>query len=173
LRIEADIKFKKVAKALFEGKSIGDASRAAGYDDTASSFEANARKRAAHPAVRAYLGELQKRAAVLAEVDRGYVLSGLREIAEYNLADYLEIGEDGKPRFKLHGLPRELMARLAEASFEPGRYGPKIKIKGYDRNAALGLIARIIGADKDPLAEAVNGIGEALMKAQERAAAAK
>ena len=93
--ILAHVKFKKVAQALFEGKSVGDASRAAGYDDKASCFEVNARKRAQHPQVRAYLAELQWRAAVLAEVDRACVLLGLKDYADFKLADYLDLREDG------------------------------------------------------------------------------
>lgn len=172
MSIIADVRFKAVAKALFEGLSAVEASRAAGYDEKGTSFEANARKRAAHPQVRAYLAEMQKRAAALAEIDRGYVLVNLKQAAEFNLADYLEFDRLGKPEVVLKGRSRELMGRLGEAAFEPSKYGLKTRIKG-DKLAALTLIARIIGADKDPVADALTGIGERLDKAFARASAAE
>jgi hypothetical protein len=171
LPISADIKFRKVAQALFEGKSPGDASRAAGYDDTTGCFEANARKRVHHPQVRAYLAQLQRRAAVLAEVDRAYVLLGLKDYAEFKLADYLNLREDGRIEIKLEGVPRDVINRISEVGADR-RTGRIIKIKG-ERIAALTEIARIIGLHKDPLAEAVQGVGERLKEAFERAARAE
>jgi hypothetical protein len=168
-----DEQHERVAQELFLGKKPAEASRLAGYNDRASSFEANARKRAGRPDIRARLAELQKRAATLAEIDRGYVLAKLKEAAEYNVADYLKFDENDRPYFELQGLPRELLARLDEVGLEQTRYGLRTKIKGHGRNAALSLIADIIGAKKDPLAEAVTGIGERLKEAFERARAAE
>ena len=169
-----DAKHEQVAQELFLGKKPAEASRLAGYNDKASSFEANARKRAQRPDIKARVAELQKRAASLAEIDRGYVLAGLKEAAEYNVADYLVFDEHTQqPSFKLRGLPRELLGRLDEVAIERTRYGLKTKIKGHGKIAALQQIARIIGADKDPVAEALSGIGDRLTQAFGRARAAE
>ncbi|THD44006.1 MAG: hypothetical protein E7774_11630 [Bradyrhizobium sp.] len=65
MSIIADVRFKKVAKGLFEGLNAVEASREAAYNGKGSSFESNARKRASHPGIRARVAELQANAAGL------------------------------------------------------------------------------------------------------------
>ena len=72
---------------------------------------------------------------------------------------------------RLEGVPPEVINRIPEIGADR-RTGRIIKIKG-ERIAALTEIARIIGLHSDPLAEAVQGVGERLKEAFERAARAE
>ena len=72
-----------------------------------------------------------------------------------------------------HGGASGRFNRLDEVAIERTRYGLKTKIKGHGKIAALQQIARIIGADKDPVAEALSGIGDRLTQAFGRARAAE
>ena len=170
---------ERVAQELASGKSPVEASRLAGYPDGLS-FEANARKRASRPDIKARVLQLQKRAAVLAEVDKGYILAKLKDLAEFNLADYLVRGKDGEFYLDINECSREQLGRLVELQQEVAFDGDgkgkkslsgvrKTKLKGYDVISALSQMARIVGVEKDPTADAIGAIGQSLNAAFERA----
>jgi len=170
------------AQEIATGKSAVEAARLAGYPvGSKVSFAANARKRMGRPEIRDRIAEIQRRAADLAELDRAYVLTKLKNLAEFNLADYIVIREDGEFYYDLSRCTREQLSRLAEASLEhtimAARRGEdggrmsirKTKLRGYDQVAALSKIAVILGIEKDQTADALAGIGDKLDAAFKRA----
>lgn len=166
-----------VAQELAVGKHYEEASRAPGddgkpvYDPNASSYKANARKRAQHPDIRRRVAELQALGAARAEEGIGvtleYVLAKLAAIAEYNIDDYLTPPDAlGHRHIDVAKAPRELLARIAELVQEDAGGGVRrSKIKGYDKIAALALMAKILGGTRDDAAQSIDRLGERIDRA--------
>lgn len=165
-----------VARELAAGKHYLEASAALGddgkpvYDPNASSFKANARKRAQHPDIRRRVAELQALGVERAEQGIGvtieYVLEKLCQIAEYNIDDYLTPPDQfGHRHIDVARAPRELLARLNELTQENAGGVLRTKIRGYDKIAALALMAKILGATRDDAAQSIDRLGERIDRA--------
>jgi hypothetical protein len=167
-RLNTD-RLELVARLLFAGKNVYDASRGAGYPDDASSFAPNARKRANRPDVRARVAELQERAAYAAEVNKTYLLLRLRELLEANIGDYLD--EFGN--LNVSQCTHEQKYLLQEIASGPNG---QFRIKLHDKIAIIAQMARTAGLDREQRAGVGTGIGigarlaAALKRASESAA---
>ena len=174
-----DPQHEMIAQRMAAGMDVYAANEAAGYDPKASSFKPNARKRSNRPEVRARIGELMDRAAEIAEIDAGYVLHKLNGLLQFNVDDFLGAPLDNGQRvLDVSRASREDLDRVAELAQEVlqrrGRKdGPqsilRTKVKGYDKVAILGHMARIVGAERDPTADALVGLGDKLNAAIRRA----
>ena len=117
--------------------------------------------------------------AEIAEIDAGYVLHKLNGLLQFNIDDFLGAPLDNGQRvLDVSRASREHLDRVAELAQEVlqrrGRKdGPqsilRTKIKGYDKVAILGHMARIVGAERDPTADALVGLGDKLNAAIRRA----
>lgn len=170
-------RLETVAQELACGHSPDEASRIAGYDQRASSFSPNARKRAARKDVQARLAEIRAPGVHAAEVTTEWMLTKLREFAEYNIDDYLTPPDARGQRFiDISRAPRALLARLSELQQDVTETGKRrrrvtlrrTKIRGYNAIEAIALMAKIKGAIDDPVANAIGGLGERLNRAVER-----
>ncbi len=155
---------------LLAGKNRGE-SRTLAYMETVAGTlagdaaigdqAANARRLANQPHIKARIQDIADRAAVLADLDRGWALVRLKQIAEANLHDYLApADEEGNRFFDLGAVKPEKMGLLAELSqdqvTETAGYGEektlrfirKLRLKLHDRIAAINLICRIEGWEK-------------------------
>ena len=143
-------KHEKVALALFAGQSDEDSSAAAGYDTKASSFAANARKRAQRHGIPERVAELRAEHAAKdeegASLTLDYMLTKIRGHLEFNVDDYLgPPDEHGRRSFDIGRVPRHKLARLSELALEPSKYGIKTKVKGSDPVSLMMLAARLQG----------------------------
>jgi hypothetical protein len=143
-------KHEKVALALYAGQDNDAASAAAGYDTKASSFSANAKKRAQRHGIPERVAE--KRAEHAAKDEQGagltldYMLTRIRTHLEFNVDDYLGAPDEGGRRsFDIGRVPRHLLGRLSELAIEPSKYGIKTKVKGTDPVSLMTLAARLQG----------------------------
>jgi hypothetical protein len=119
-------KLEIMAHALVRGLGTYDAAREAGFNPDVPSFEANARKRATRPDVRARVKELQERVANKVVCDLAWVTQRLVEIAgiplggmEIKTADTLK-AMDMLIKVRGYYAPekREIIQRLSELSVE-------------------------------------------------------
>jgi hypothetical protein len=163
------------AQALAAFKSNAEAAIAAGFDAAGTSFESNARKFANRKDIRRRVVEIQRRGAEMAEVEAGFIILGLRDLLRYNLDDFLtkaEFDEKGnvtkRRRLDIDRATREQLERIEEFATEPRKHGWFMKIRGYSRLAVYAQLARAIGIDKDPTADALTGIGDRLAAAMRR-----
>jgi hypothetical protein len=174
-----DPQYEIIAQRVAAGMDVYAANEAAGYDPRARSFKANSRKRVNQPEVRERIGELMMRAAEIAEIDAGYVLYQLNALLAFNVADFLGAPlENGQRVLDVSRADREQLNRVAELGQDVlqrrGRKdGPqsvlRTRVKGYDKVAILGHMARIVGVEKDPMADALVGLGDKLSAALRRA----
>lgn len=142
-------KHEKVALALFAGQDNDGASAAAGYDAKASSFSANANKRAQRHGIPERVAELRapKDAADIerAEIKKEWLLAQTYDGLQFNIDDYLgPANKHGFREFKLDA-PRHILGRLAELSIGHGQYGSTIKIKGNDKLGLMRFAAELQG----------------------------
>jgi hypothetical protein len=139
------------------------------FDPDAPLIESNIRRVANNPDVKARLLELGARAAVIADTDRGWCVSQLRQrVEDFNLDDFLAgmaaDPDTGKPRsigrrFNIDQATRAQLGQLSELSIEEETKTSvdddeepteittirKIRLKPYDPVATISLIAKLTG----------------------------
>ena len=165
-----DRRHEHVAQLLFAGKTAEEASRGAGYPD-GTSFRANAKKRAGKKDIKARVAELQDRAAEAAEVDKTFILLGLKDDLKCNLSAFMPRDENLRRRFNLDQVDDAMIDRLSSISYH--KSGAVAKIEKPSRSDILMKIAKIAGIDRDQTADALTGIGHRLAAALKRVAAQK
>lgn len=139
------------------GKTKKDAMLIAGYSESYAS------KQADHVFNRDdVLKEIDRRHKKLAkksEVTSEWIIERLKNIADANIGDIIEIQEDGTARYDLRLLTPELSAAMGEMSvdvYTEGR-GPnakkvkRMKIKQLDKLRALEMLARHLGLFSETL----------------------
>lgn len=104
--------------------------------------------------------EIQRRgnlSAVRSDIDLDWIVSRLKDIADANIGDALNIYSDGSARIDLNKLTPELkraMSKFSSDVYTEGR-GPnsqditKMKVDFGDKIKALDMLARILGLSKE------------------------
>lgn len=130
--------------------------------------------------VRAYITEERKKMAERNKVDQDWIMQRLISIADANVADLIEIGEDGVPYMDYSKLSADMKRAISGVTIDEiniGR-GPKaekvrrIKITTNDRLRALEMIAKILDIYREKLhITSDDDMIRRLQKGRERAAA--
>jgi len=162
------------AQELATGKHVFDAYKHAGFKRPRDS---NARRLRNTPEIRERVKEIALVFAEEAGVHSGAVQLELARLGFSNMQDYVEIGEDGLPYVNLKKLTREQAAAISEFSVDTIESKDKptvtrVKFKLHDKRGALSDLAKILGVVKEPVADALTGMGEKLDRALQRSSAA-
>ena len=169
------------AQELATGKHVFDAYKHAGFKRPRDS---NARRLRNTPEIRERVKEIALVFAEEAGVHSGAVQLELARLAFANMRDYVVIGKDGLPYVDLSELTREQAAAISEFSVDTiegkereadGKSKPtvtRVKFKLHDKRGALSDLAKILGVVKEPVADALTGMGEKLDRALQRSSAA-
>jgi phage terminase small subunit len=162
------------AQELATGKHVFDAYKHAGFKRPRDS---NARRLRNTPEIRERVKEIALVFAEEAGVHSGAVQLELARLGFANMCDYVEIGDDGLPYVNLRKLTREQAAAISEFSVDTieGKDKPtvtRVKFKLHDKRGALSDLAKILGVVKEPVADALTGMGEKLDRALQRSSAA-
>lgn len=164
-------KHEKFAQELAAQRPAAEAYVTAGYADNPASTPHNARRLRNTPDIQARVKELALEGAELAGVHLGAILHETGKLAFANMLDYVRIGTDGLPYVDLSALTREQAAAIAEvtvdtiAATRKKREVTRVKFKLHDKLGALGNLAKMIGGESDPMADAVTGLGDRLDRA--------
>lgn len=110
----------------------------------------NASKLMQKPSVSRYIAKIRAAVSGKALIPAGHVIQEIERIAFANLMDYFAVDKNGEPSVDLSDISPEQAAAIGEIevteTFKPP--GRKIKIKLYDKLAALEKLARIHGLIK-------------------------
>lgn len=145
-----DPRHEKFALAIAEGKTLEDAHKEAGYVPD----RANASKLNNRPEVRARVRYLQEEAARAANIRRARLVVDIDNIAQANIADFLDIkkvSKTGKVTATVKDiskLPRELTAAIQRIKINPETGEQEIVLK--DSLAAQQILLKYVGGLPEP-----------------------
>jgi len=91
------------------------------------------------------IDEILGAAAAKNDVTVERVVGELAKIAFASADDFFDWGPNGVTIKSKDELPKELRAAIAEAQETPGEFGSTIRIKPYDKLAALDKLGRYLG----------------------------
>lgn len=150
-------------------KPLEDAYEAAGY----KRHHGNARRLAdelwEHPAFRHELETVQERAKALAGVHLAHIQLELAKLGFANMQDFIRVTEEGGFEIDLSKMTRAQAAAIQEVGYDANG---RMKLKLHEKRGALTDLAKIVGGIRDPMADAIAGIGDRLNAALSRVAPA-
>lgn len=167
---------ERFAQEIAAGKTALEAYKLAEFKKPRDS---NARRLRNSPEVRERVKQIALVGAELAGVHAGAIQMELARLGFANMFDYIRIGRDGLPYVDLQNLTRDQAAAIAEFTIDTipgGEDEPpvtRVKFKLHDKRGPLSDLAKMVGAVEDPVADAVNGLGDRLDRALQRVAPAQ
>ena len=146
-------KHERFAQELAKGKSADQAYKSAGFKP----HRGNAARLSANESVRSRVEEIQGKAAAAVGVTIEQVVAELAKIGFSNIADFVDVS-GATPTIHLADVPADKLAALSEITTETvferaGKGAPtevrRVKIKLWDKRAALVDLGRYLGMFKD------------------------
>lgn len=114
------------------------------------------------PEIRAHIAELQQKTAELAGITRVMVARELKRVAFSDLSDFVEWGPQG---VTLKAIDQVDTRAVAEVSETKSKGEKTLKIKLYDKKAALDSLNKMLGfnePERSKVEAEVSGLGDLL-----------
>lgn len=154
---------RKVVDAFMKGFSKKKALLEAGYSLTTATTRAN--DIFGDPAVQTEIGRRQKLATHRADIDLDWIIERLKDIADANIGDMLNIYSDGSASLNFNKLTPQLARALSKFAVSEKKSGRgkdagsivETKVGFVDKLKALELLIRHLGLSREKQAIEVSG----------------
>ncbi len=140
---------ERYAQNIAKGMEQMDAYEAAGFERNAG----NPHRLRNNALVSQRIEEILGNAAAKVEITQARIMEELGKIAFANMADFMQIGEDGEPFLDFTGMDRDQAAAISELVVEDYYEGrgedakevKRVRYKLSDKQGALEKLAKILG----------------------------